>query len=242
MSASKGIVAKFGFMTQCVIVGTVLAQALAFGTLYSRGDIAPDRVESLLRALDGVDVDVLRETITTQSEIINVEIPSHSEVMDKRLALRLDFDLRETSLEKGRQEAEDLELRLKSAGDRYELLKRQFDANFSRLSQGATDERLLDLQENLESMKPAQAKEQIQRLLVGKSEDAFLNDVVAILKAMSADKRRKLMAEFQTPEETQLLAKLIDRIRRGLPDLLLFRETRDKLRVDHDAGGKPASQ
>jgi hypothetical protein len=242
MNGIKGLFAKLGFVTQCAIVGTVLAQALAFGALYSRGDIAPDRTESLLRALDGVDVDVLRETLTTQSEVVNVEIPSHSEVMDKRLALRLDFDLRETSLEKGRQETEDLELRLKSAGDRYEVLKRQFDANFSRLSQGATDERLLELQENLESMKPAQAKEQIQRLLVGKSEDAFLNDVEAILKAMSADKRRKLIAEFQTPEETQLLAKLIDRIRRGLPDLLLFRETRDKLRVDHDAGGKPASQ
>lgn len=233
------IAARLGFVAQCVMVGTVLAQALVICTLFGRGEIASSKMESVLRALDGVDVDLLRDSLASRNEIVDLNIPSHSEVMEKRLALRLDFDLRETSLEKGRQETIDLQNRLKSAGERYEVLKRQFDANFSRLSQGATDERLLELQENLESMRPAQAKEQIQRLLKGKSEDAFLNDVVSILKTMSADKRRKLLAEFQTPEETQLLAKLFDRVRRGLPDLLLFRETREKLRVDHDAGGKP---
>ena len=41
MNGIKGLFAKLGFVTQCAIVGTVLAQALAFGALYSRGDIAP---------------------------------------------------------------------------------------------------------------------------------------------------------------------------------------------------------
>lgn len=232
------LVGRLIFFTQCLAVATVLAQALALCALRARGDIAPERVTAMVRALDGVDMDLLRDSLTSRSEVVDLRIPSYSEVMEKRLALRLDFDLRETSLEKGRQETIDLQNRLKSAGDRYEVLKRQFDANISRLLQGATDERLRELQENLESMRPDQAKEQIQRLLAGKSEDAFLNDVVSILKTMSSDKRRKLLAEFQTPEETQLLAKLFDRVRRGLPDLLLFRETRDKLRVDHDAGRK----
>jgi hypothetical protein len=226
------------FLAQCFIVGTVLAQTLAVGALYFRGDVAPPKAMEILRALDGVDSDVIRDSISSRNKVIDLNIASFDEVMENRIASRLDFDLRETSLEKGRQEIVDLQFRLKSAGERYEVLKRQFDANFSRLSQGAADERLLELQENLESMQPTQAKEQIQRLLAGKSEDAFLNDVVSIFRAMSPDKRKRLLAEFQTPEETKLLNKVFDRIRRGLPDLQLFRETREKLRVDHDAGGK----
>lgn len=226
------------FVGQCVTVGTVLAQALAAGAIYSRGDIDRSKAKAIVRALDGVDVDVIRNSMASREEVLDLDIPSYSEVVENRISESLDLDLRETSLEKGRQETSELQNRLKSAGERYEVLKRQFDANYSRLSQGAADERLLELQENLESMRPEQAKEQIQRLLAGKSEDAFLNDVVAIFKAMSADKRKKLLAEYQTPEETQLLAKVLDRIRRGLPDLMLFRETREKLRVGHDTSGK----
>jgi hypothetical protein len=231
-------ISRVVFTGQCVVVGTVLAQCLAAGTLYFRGDLTRPKVVAMVRALDGIDTDVIRDSLAHRSEVVSLDIPSFNEVMESRIAARLDFDLREASLEKGRQEAIDLQLRLKSAGERYEVLKRQFDANFSRLSQGAADERLQELLENLESMQPAQAKEQIQRLLAGKSEDSYLNDVVSIFKTMSTDKRKKLLAEFQTPEETQLLAKVFDRIRRGLPDMLLYKETRAKLRIDHDAGGK----
>ncbi len=229
---------KVAFVGQCIVVGTVFAQALAVGSVFLRGDINRPKAKAIVRALDGVDVEVIRDTLALRNEVIDLDVSSFDEMIENRIAERLDFDLRETSLEKGRQETTELQERLKSAGERYEVLKRQFDANYSRLSQGAADERLLELQENLESMRPAQAKEQIQRLLAGKSEDAFLNDVVSIFKTMSADKRKKLLAEYQAPEETQLLAKVLDRIRRGLPDLLLFRETREKLRVGHDAGGK----
>lgn len=226
------------FVGQCLAAGTVLAQALALGALLVRGDLTRPKAAQMLRALDGVDLDLLRQSMRPREEVIALDVPSYQEVIENRIASRLDYDLREASLEKGRQETRDLQVRLKSAGERYEVLKRQFDLNFSRLAQGAADQRLLELQENIESMRPAQAKEQIQRLLAGKSEDAFLNDVVSIFKTMSADKRKKLLAEFQTPEEVQLLAKVFDRIRRGLPDALLYRETRSKLRVDHDAEGK----
>lgn len=232
------LLSRVGFVGQCLAAGVVLGQVFALGAIYFRGDVDRARAKEILRALDGVDVDVLRESLKPREEVVLLDTPSFEEVAQKRIASRLDFDLRETSLEKGRQETLDLQFRLKSAGERYEVLKRQFDANFSRLSQGAADQRLRDLQENIESMKPTQAKEQIQRLLAGKSEDIFLNDVVAIFKTMSADKRKKLLAEFQTPQEVQLLAKVFDRIRRGLPDSILYRETREKLRVEHDGSGK----
>jgi hypothetical protein len=232
------LLSKSIFIGQCVVAATVLAQLLAVSALWFRGDLGRPTAKEIVHALDGVDVERLRESYTSIDELIQSDITSYGEVIDNRVASRLDFDLRETSLEKGRQETRDLQDRLKSAGERYEVLKRQFDTSFSRLSRGAADQRLLELQENLESMQPAQAKQQIQRLLAGKSENTFLNDVVSIIKTMSADKRKKLFAEFQTPQETLLLAKILDRIRRGLPDSILFRETRDKLRVDHDAGGK----
>jgi hypothetical protein len=226
------------FFGQCVAAGTVLAQALFLGAMLGRGDLTRAKATKILRALDGVDVDFLLQSMRPREEIVVLDAPSYEEVIENRIASRLDLDLREAALEKGRQETRELQVRLKSAGERYEVLKRQFDLNFSRLAQGAADQRLVELQENIESMRPAQAKEQILRLLAGKSEDAFLNDVVSIIKTMSPDKRKKLLAEFQTPEEVQLLAKVFDRIRRGLPDALLYRETRSKLRVDHDAERK----
>jgi hypothetical protein len=89
----------------------------------------------------------------------------------------------------------------------------------------------LEVQRTLEAIAPKQAKEQILRMLAqpNTAADRPLEDVVRILKAMPLDKRKKLLAEFKTPEEIEKLAEVLHEIRSGGSDAELIRDTRGQL-------------
>jgi hypothetical protein len=56
-----------------------------------------------------------------------------------------------------------------------------------------------------------------------------MEDVVRILKAMPLDKRKKILAEFKTPEEVEKFAEILRVVRLGGSDTELLRDTRSQL-------------
>ena len=85
---------------------------------------------------------------------------------------------------------------------------------------GARDAALLEVQRTLEAIAPKQAKEQLLRMLAEAKTpaDQPMEDVLRILKAMPLDKRKKILAEFKTPEEIEKLADVLREIRLGGSD------------------------
>jgi hypothetical protein len=76
-------------------------------------------------------------------------------------------------------------------------------------------------------MKPKQAKEQIERMLV----DGEMKQAVVLLSSMPIEKRAKIVTEFKTDKESEELAEMLRLIRAGEPDVTLIDETKDNLRA-----------
>ena len=84
---------------------------------------------------------------------------------------------------------------------------------------------LKELQRTLEAIKPAQAKEQIVKML----EDDAMDDVVTILKSMAIDKRKKIIAEFKAGPDTEWLYDILKNIRMGEPLVSQIKEAQDQI-------------
>jgi len=217
------------FVAFCI--GTVLSIAVFVGVLWWKGGLTGDRFMSLLAALQGIDMATTAATLPVTEEP-NDEQVSHEEIVEKRALAALDLDLRESAIDKSLGELRNLEALTKTERERLDLWKQSFDQRLANLENEASESSLRELQTTLEAMNPKQAKEQILIMLDGPTKDRSddpMRDVVTLFKAMPIDKRRKIVAEFKTPEETEKLAEILHEIRIGYPDSPLIRDTRNQL-------------
>ena len=124
-----------------------------------------------------------------------------------------------------------IETQLKTESNRLDSWKQSFDKRLADLQTAATEAALLEVQRTLEAIQPKQAKEQIMKMLAEPktAADDPMEDVVRILKAMPLDKRKKILAEFKTPEEIEKLSEILRVIRLGGSDTDLLRDTRGQL-------------
>jgi len=84
----------------------------------------------------------------------------------------------------------------------------------------------------LGTIKPQQAKEQ----LVGMLKDGELDQVVAILSEMSDSKRAKIIGEFKTPEENEMIGQVLEHLRKGGQLSELANEALNQAGVNRAAG------
>ncbi len=76
------------------------------------------------------------------------------------------------------------------------------------------------MQRTLQSLDAVQAKEQLLIMY----EDERIDDVVTIVQAMSTDKRKDILAEFVSKDESEILAEILRRIGEGMPITGLINE------------------
>lgn len=217
------------FIAFCV--GTVLSLAVFLGMLWWKGGLTGDRFMSTLAAIQGIDMATAAATVPVAEEP-NEEQVSYDEILRERALKGLDLDLREIAIDKSLGELRNLESLTKTERERLDLWKLSFDQRLANLETQATDMALRELQTTLEAMNPKQAKEQILMMLESPTSgdaDQPMRDVVTILKTMPIDKRRKIVGEFKTPDESQKLAEILHEIRLGTPDSELIRDTRSQL-------------
>ena len=107
---------------------------------------------------------------------------------------------------------------------------RRFDERLERLrsrreleeirEKGQQKKGLQDVQRTLQSLDAAQAKEQLLIMY----DDERIDDVVTIVQAMSTDKRKDILAEFVSKDESTKLAEILRRIGEGMPITSLINE------------------
>jgi hypothetical protein len=214
-------------------VGTVIAEGIGLGLLVSKGKLSSKKVNQLLAVLHGVDLDELKRQAEAARAPNNDEQPAFEEVIRLRAEKSLNLELREAAIDKALADLRNLQDKVKIERRRYQELKDAFDASLSKLGQGAKDQGLAELQRTLEALQPRQAKDQILQILKsGQSADEqrkSLDDVVAIVKAMPTDKRKKIMGEFKLPEEAEKLHQILEHLRLGKPESDLLDRTRKQL-------------
>jgi hypothetical protein len=210
-------------------IGTSVTLVVLLGMLWWKGALADDRMLGMLAALQGIKPpppEVKSKAVDPKSEQ-----PSIDQITNGRLLKSLDLDLRESAIDKSLGDLRTLETQIKTESVRLDNWKKSFDQRVADLQTAATDAALLELQRTLEAMAPTQAKDQIMKMLAQPDSegDQPMNDVVAIIKAMPLDKRRKILGAFKTPPEIEKLHAVLDEIRRGTPETELLDDTRKQL-------------
>jgi hypothetical protein len=212
-------------------VATVVSLGVLGGMLWMKGALTGDRSLAILAAIYGISTDSAKAKDPAQVDT-NPEQPSFEAVIERRALASLDLDLRESALDKSLQDLRNLEAQIKTERGRLDLWKQSFDSRIASLQSGRSDQAIVELQQTIEALQPKQAKDQILQILdtpPKSADDQPLQDVVNLLKNMPLDKRKKILAEFKLPEETQKLAEILREIRLGMPESELLRDTRKQL-------------
>ncbi len=204
-----------------ICVGTIIAQLIGLGVLWSRGALAPDRIMQVLAVVQGVDLATMRQEAVEAQITDNPAQPSFEDVVERRaLALR-DIEMRQIAVETEMANLTRLERRIGAAGDQLAMAEQDFqqrldDLYDEALARGAEEARLI-----LENIKPKQAKEQLIQMY----EENEIDEVVRLFSAMPIAKRGKIAREFKQPDEITTLADILERMREGAPDADLVDET-----------------
>ena len=197
-----------------VCIATVLAQMLICGVLFARGSMSLTGATQILGIMNGIDVsgDRVAEKIKAARD---EPIPSFEEVRQERAKLSLEMDLRRRALENYDSHLQVIHERQQLTESRFDARKEAFYKKREELKKGEQDEAKRSQQSIIEGMTPAAGKDQLIMWLDG----GDLDGVVAIVKAMQPDKRKKILREFKTADEAEKLHEILDRIGEGDPDL-----------------------
>lgn len=225
----KRILSWLGSLLVAFAIGTTISLLVLIGMLWWKGALGDDRLLGMIAALQGIKP--LPAAAGEGADPAAAEQPSLDQIMQSRLRSSLDLDLRESAIDKSLGDLRTVETQIKTERERLDLWKLDFDQRLAKLETAATDAALLEVQRALEVMSPKQAKDQILKMLDEPSTNADdpMQDVVTVIKSMADDKRKKLLGEFKTPEESEKLAEILHEIRLGLPDSDIIRDTRNQL-------------
>ena len=213
-------------------MATLLAQALLVGWLWQQGRLTGDKLTRALEIYHDVDLDALEAKLQADAGGKNTTGAEYRDVLEARARKQILLTMRESAIDKAIDDLRLMQADLTTKRERYEEMKGRFEAEVQRLEQQAKAQGLVELQRTLEAIEPRQAKDQVLRFLEESQGEEFekrLDDMVAIVKSMSLDKRRKIFDEFKTDSERQWLHTMLDRLRTGEPEVTLFKETRDQL-------------
>jgi hypothetical protein len=218
-------------------VATVVAEAGALGVLWARGGLTREKLVHLTAVAHDVDLTELWHEMESAAHVQDQDQLSYEEVVRARDCAAVDLDLRDMTVDEGRDGLRQLEAQLVGQRTQYTQIKASFDRQLEQLRQGAVDASLREVQRQLESVQPQLAKDQLLRILDDPTldRDNALHFVVTLFKALPLDKRKKLVAEFKG-EETERLHEILREIRRGVPEVTLIRDTRNRLQEFEDQG------
>ena len=209
-------------------VATVLAQVVVVAMFANSGTFSKDRFYSLMALVYGIDEQAIRDEIEKKDvPEQDREEPDMQQIVDERAQRHLALDFRLQALDTGIENLRNMQSSLMEERRRYDQLKQGFDQRLKALEDGVLDDAILEVQRTLEALDPRQAKDQILMML--ERDDNSMIDVVKIIKAMSTDKRKKIMGEFRSEAEQEKLADILDEIRRGMPDTAILGDARDQL-------------
>ena len=205
-------------------IATLITQMILFGYFLAKGTINGDTVTQVVALMNGIDITGNRlQQVLADSE--DREQPDFEEILDARKMESLDMDMRLRSQNEFRDELSKMLADLRIQRERFDERRKSFDQRLEEIKQGAQDEGIKELQRILQSLDAVQAKEQLLTMY----DDERIDDVVNIVQAMSTEKRKDILAEFVTKDETTKLAEILRRIGEGTPTTSLINQARADL-------------
>lgn len=206
------MIAKLSGAFGAFCIATVITQIILFGYFLTRGTVNGETLTQVVALMNGIDITGTRlQQVLRQSE--DREQPDFDEILDARKMESLDMDMRLRSQNELRDELTKRLADFRVERDRFDERRIAFDRRLEEVKEGAQEEGLKELQQILQSLDAAQAKEQLMTMY----DDERIDDVVNIVQAMSTEKRKDILAEFVSKDETDKLSEILRRIGEGTP-------------------------
>lgn len=213
-------------------VATVLAQAIVLALSAARGNLNSETMVKTVALLNGIDISGKRlQQMLDKSK--QTPTPSYEDVVKERAQENLNLEMRQRSVQRYLDQLEALQASFRNEKEQFDQRKDSFHELLKTMEEKIKDEGLAETQRTLEALAPEQSKEQLLKMIkAGES-----TSVVAIIKGMQPDKRKKILGEFVSPEEAEQLHQILTQLRKGDPMANLI----DQARTDTDSKPAPPS-
>jgi hypothetical protein len=204
-------------------VATVIAQAIILTMVAIRGNLRRDTFTEALALVNGIDIsgEKLRKIVNDPQQI---PVPSYDDVVAQRAQQNLNLEMRERSIKRYIEQLEVMQSKLRDDQVNFDRRKDAFYKLLDEMGENTRRENLGELQRTLEALDPEQAKILLMKML----ENNQLIDVVAIIKGMTLEKRKKVLGEFTTEKEAAQLFEVLNQLRLGEPDASVIENARNE--------------
>lgn len=198
------------FLWTCTAMFLGLLAIVAMATV--KGNFDRSTLVKIVALLSGIDIqgDKLAAAIQSGKE---APVPTYDEVLDAKVKAILQSDSRSAALDRYKKELDDRAKRLQEDSERHNKLVAEFQKAEAQAKEAKQTESQQQIREILEALDPAAAKQQLIAML----EKEQKAEVISIMKAMDADKLKKILAEFSDLADQQKISDVLEEIRlRGL--------------------------
>jgi hypothetical protein len=206
-------------------LATVLAQAILLAYFGLTRKLDRDKTVQMLAVLNDVDLLALKEEADEDEDQPSSEQPSYEQLLEVRATQIANLQLREQSLKDGLDQLQFEQREVTDKQTRLEQVKAAFDTELLALQDAAVVSGREDVVTKLQGIKAKQAKQ----LLLDMLDREEIDEVVTILREMSATKSVKIIGEFKSPEELEKIGEVLRRIRQGSPTAELAARTKRQL-------------
>ena len=193
-------------------IATCLTLGIITTVLAARGHLDAPTLTKILALVNGIDISGER-LAQVLAEDAGREQPDFDDVLAARQQSQLQADLKTRSQAAMRAELTAMLADLQVQRDRFEQRRVAFEQKLAETRGQATSEGLAEVQRTLQALEADQAKSQLTRMI----DDDRMDDVVNIIQAMPIDKRKEILAEFQSEAEADQLYEILRRIGEGSP-------------------------
>ncbi|MCE9607545.1 MAG: hypothetical protein K8U03_21875 [Planctomycetia bacterium] len=209
-----------------LLVGQALAVLVLFGVVALKGGFSHDKLRQIMAVIQGVDLLALREGVEEDRTKDHSEQLSLADIAEARARKSRDLELREQELRNQLARATSMQRVVADDTERYQRMTADFETRLKMLREGTIAASLENARLLLESVKPKQAKEQLQKMLDG----GEMKQAVSLLSGMPIEKRAKIVAEFKNEKESEELAEMLRLIRAGEPEVTVIDETAKQIK------------
>ncbi len=187
---------------------TVIAQACILSLSFFRGNLTKKAMVQIIALMNGIDIpgERIKNAISAGQD---VPVPTREEILNANVEANLNFKSREEAMKRWQGQLQTEQTRLELESVKLTQLRKEHDGLVEQFKSGQLNQSLKDVQNVLEIVPPEQAKAQLLKMIGNNA----MNDVVAIIKAMAEDKRKKILAEFSSEDDSVKLAEILKELR-----------------------------
>lgn len=194
---------------------TVIALAIGLVYLWKTQRLTNEKLFEMVALMHDVNL----KEISEAEEFNQREVPVEEQSLDDYERLReiklRNYEVKVNALKQGRKEFDASFRNLSEATDRFDNLAKELEGRLEQQGQLAMEESLRSVVSRLEAIKPALAKDE---LLMYLKEPDGERTVILLLRAMTENKRAKVLQQFKTPEEMIEFHRINQLEMQGFPD------------------------